>query len=319
MLDELRPPKFEIEDLCMPESDPLYHNAVLCVQTYWKQAANMTEGQRQKYLWYLQKSHMKYFVEKPFESAGGTITAHNLYQRARDDAGNFVRLSWPAFLLLSSLYGDLPQRYSEAIATKYGTSDIEDHTAIYRHFHPAPIRTMEKVKMESATVQTSENALVRETPGEPTATDTYKSIKSENEDHTETKTPVTKAGDETHLESCDRSSAPEPASSQSTWSIDSIVDALATPKIKRSSSTLESSPKRTKLGTDEISNHVNQQTEVIRKMIHEAQLDQQSKLQNIQQEVEKSVQTLNGMHTELRQFMSAVASALKNIREHLNK
>lgn len=206
MLDQLKPPKFEIEDLCMLESDPIYHNAVRCVQTYWKQAANMTEGQRQKYLWYLQRSHIKHFVVKPFEEVGGTITAHSLYQRARDDAGNFVRLSWPVYLLLTSLYEDLPQRYKEAIATKYGSSAIEDHTIIYRHFYPTPTPTIEQSLTGSTIAQAPQNALTREIPGNSTQTDTHKSIKSEDEEKFETNL-VEKDRHDVHLENRDSSSA----------------------------------------------------------------------------------------------------------------
>lgn len=312
MLDKLKPPKFEIEDLCIPESDPIYHNAVRCVQTYWKQAANMKEGQRQKYLWYLQKAHIKHFVAKPFECHGGTITTHNLYQRARDDAGNFVRLSWPAYLLLSSLYGDLPKRYTEAIDKKYGTSVIEDHATIYRHFYPTPTcTTTEKSAMPPA--------FERRPPREPTPSDTQRSVKSEDEDHTDTNSSLSKDGDGIHVENRDPSSvASETASSRGPWNIDNVIDVLAVPANKRSSSDLENPPKRTKMSDDEILGHFKQQTQAFQKVIHEAQLDQRAKLQEVHHEVEKGVQILSGMQNDLRQFMSAVASALKDIREHMN-
>lgn len=193
MLDKLRPPKFEIEDLCMPKSDPLYHNAVRCVQTYWKQAANMTGGQCQKYLWYLKKTHIKHFVAKPFECAGGTVTAHSLYQRTRDDAGNFVKLSWPIYLLLASLYEDLPRRYEEAIANKYGTSAIEDHTIIYRHFYPVPISTIGEDLTEPTTAQAQKNVFIQETPIESTEMDAHNSVKSGDEDYNKTATVVDKS------------------------------------------------------------------------------------------------------------------------------
>lgn len=320
MLDKLKPPKLEIEDICIPESDPLYHNAVRCVQAYWKQAASISEGQRQKYLWYLQKTHIKHFVTKPFDCHGGTITAHSLYQRARDDAGNFVRLSWPAYLLLSSLYGDVPKRYKEAIEKKYGTSVIEDHATIYRHFYPAPICTMEKSAMESTTVQAPEDAITRETPREPTPLDTHKSVKSEDEDHTDTRTSHPKDEDDIHAENRDPSSvASETASSGGPWNIDNVIEDLGALKTKRSSTALESPQKRVKLSDHAILSHLNQHTEAIQKIVHEAQLEQRSKLQEVHHEVEKGVQVLNGMQDDLRQFMSAVASALKDIREHLNE
>ncbi|KAM0462095.1 hypothetical protein ACHAO4_001288 [Trichoderma viride] len=291
MLDKLKPPKLEIEDLCIPESDPIYHNAVRCVQTYWKQAANMKEGQRQKYLW----------------NNRGTQSI----SAARDDAGNFVRLSWPAYLLLSSLYEDLPKRYTEAIEKKYGTSVIEDHATIYRHFYPTPTCTAEKSAMPSA--------FEREPPREPTPSDTQRNVKSEDEDPTDTNSSLSKDGDEIHVANRDPSSvASETASSRGPWNIDSVIDALAVPANKRSSSAPESPVKRTKLSDDEILSHVNRHTEAMKTMIHEAQLDQRSKLQEVHHEVEKGVQILNGMQNDLRQFMSAVASALKDIREHMN-
>lgn len=319
MLDKLKPPKFEIEDLCIPESDPIYSNAVQCVQTYWKQAASMTENQRQKYLWYLQKAHIKHFASKPFECHGGTIAAHNLYQRARDDAGNFVRLSWPAYLLLSSLYGDMPKRYKEAIAKKYGTSDIEDHTTIYRHFYPPPTCTG-KSAMKPATFQSPKITFEGESHRDSTPSDTQRSVKSEDEDHAAIKTSLSKDGDEIHVENRNPSSvASETASSRGPWNIGNVIDVLAIPTNKRSSSAMQNPPKRIKLSDNEILSHINQQTEAIQKIIHEAQLDQRSKLQEVHHEVESGVQVLSGMQKDLRQFMSAVALALKDIREHLNE
>ncbi|KAM0521927.1 hypothetical protein ACHAPE_002491 [Trichoderma viride] len=307
MLSNIKPPKFEIEDLCIPESDPIYPDAVRCVQKYWEQAADMTKGQCQKYLWYLQKSHIKHFVTKPFEHHGGTVIAHSLYQRARDDAGNFVRLSRPVYLLLSSLYGDLPQRYKEAIAKKYGPSVFEDHTAVYRHFYETPTSTMARSVTKSTAAQ-AQTDLMREIP------------QDEDEDRTNIKASVSKDGDDINLETRDLSStASETAPAQGTWSINDIKHTLALPTKKRSSSALESAVKRTKLSDDEILSRFNQQTEAIQKIIHEAQLDQRSKLQEVHHEVEKGVQVLNGMQNDLRQFMSAVASALKDIREHLNE
>jgi hypothetical protein len=318
MLDKLKPPKLEIEDLCVSESDPIYQNAVRCVQTYWKQAASMTEGQRQKYLWYLQKTHIKHFVDKPFEYAGGTITAHSLYQRARDDAGNFVRLSWPVYLLLSSLYGDVPQRYKEAVAKKYGSSDIEDHATIYRHFYPTPTCTMKTSAVEPTTVQAPQNTPTREIPQESTPTETHKSVKSEDQDQTEMKTSFVKDGDDTHLENHDPSAAAsETVLPQDPWNIDNVIDTMAVSKKKRSSKALGSPAKRTKLIDDEILGHIKQNTETFHKIMRGIQLEQHSKLQDIRHEVQKSTQVLNGMQNDLRQFMSAAASALKDIREHL--
>ncbi|EHK46001.1 hypothetical protein TRIATDRAFT_40647 [Trichoderma atroviride IMI 206040] len=283
MLAKYKPPKFEIEDLCIPESDPMYNNAVRCIQTYWKQAADMTKGQRQKYLWYLQKTHINHFVAKPFECHGGTVTAHSLYQRARDDAGNFVRLSWPVYLLLSSLYGDLPKRYKEAIEQKYGTSVIEDYTTFYRSFYPTPTSTMEKSVTEGIT-------------------------------------SVANIGDFIHRASRDSSStASETNLSRGPWNIETVIKDLDVSKTKRSPSALESPQKRTKLSDDEILSRLNQHTEAIQKIVHEAQLEQRSKLQEVHHDVEKGVQTLNSMQNDLRQFMSAVASALKDIGEHLNE
>lgn len=320
MLANIKPPKFEIEDLCIPESDPIYPDAVRCVQKYWEQAADMTKGQCQKYLWYLQKSHIKHFVTKPFERHGGTVIAHGLYQRARDDAGNFVRLSRPVYLLLSSLYGDLPKRYKEAIAKKYGPSVFEDHTAVYRHFYETPTSTMTKSVTESTTTQVPEIDLMRETLQESTPSDTQRSVKIEDEDNTDTKASASKDGDDINLETRDPSSmASETAPTQGTWNINDIKNALAPPTKKRSSSAPESAVKRTKLSDDEILSHFNQQTEAIQKTIHEVQLEQRSKLQEIHLDVEKGVQVLNSMQNDLRQFMSAAASALKDIREHLNE
>ncbi|KAK1242883.1 hypothetical protein MKX08_005695 [Trichoderma sp. CBMAI-0020] len=203
----------------------------------------MTKGQRQKYLWYLQKTHINHFVAKPFECHGGTVAAHSLYQRARDDAGNHRGL-------YHYLWDFLPN------------SNVYDG-----------------------------------------------------------KKPF---GDFIHRASCDSSStASETGPSRGSWNIETVIEHLAVSKTRPSSAALESSQKRTKLSDDNLMSHLNQRlnqhAEAIQKIVHEAQLEEHSKLQEVHHDVEKGVQSLNGMQNDVRQSMSAVALALKDIREHLNE
>jgi hypothetical protein len=116
-------------------------------------------------------------------------------------------------------------------------------------------------------------------------------------------------------------STPEkaPAPAPEPWNIDNVVGVLTMPKTKRLSSALESSPKRAKLDHNELLKQVNHQTEIIQQTIHNSQACQYVKLQQIYSSVDQNKEALSIMQNDLRQFMSAVASTLRDIREHLDE
>ncbi|RFU77534.1 hypothetical protein TARUN_4748 [Trichoderma arundinaceum] len=102
------------------------------------------------------------------------------------------------------------------------------------------------------------------------------------------------------------------------WNIDNVVSILTPPNSKRLSSALEGPPKRAKLDSNEILKQVNHQAEIIQRTINSSQASQDDKLREVHEAVEQNKQTIGNMQNELRQFMSAVASTLRDIQECLD-
>ncbi|KAL7800250.1 hypothetical protein V8C37DRAFT_407204 [Trichoderma ceciliae] len=297
-MHNIKLPKFEIADLDIQESDPMYADAVRCVQTYWKQASHMTYGQRQKYLWYLECTNREDFLVKPF--------------RACDDEGNFLvgKLSWPAYLLLSTLYEDLPKTYIEAIEERYGSSVIEDHTDVYRHFYPAPISTKENAESITESASTRDK-LQNVTPTQGIVVDVPAST-SQQMNPTSAGSQLPPAIPElAHL------LAPE------SQNIDTVVGSLSLPNTKRLSSAPESSPKRARLNDNEVLEQVTQRS--ICKLqstiedLHSTIEEKGAKLQEVCEAAEQNRQTLSSMQDDLRKFMSAVMSTLRDIQESFDE
>ncbi|KAM0261488.1 hypothetical protein ACHAQJ_002169 [Trichoderma viride] len=293
----MKPPEFEIADLRMSESDPTYPDAVRCVQTYWKQATNMNSNQRLKYIWYVQGNRRKDFLVKPFAWTGGTVTAHSLYQRACDDEGGFCRLSWAAYLFLSTLYGDLPNAYKEAVAERYGTSIIADHSNVYRHFYPAPASTTDgAVGIWTGTSHLNNNTLRDESFREQTSTwDGPLGVTPKQEDVDATTSSNQQLNPLlAEYQYSPASSTPEKALVLEPWRFD---DSLKRAKLLK---------------------QANQQTEIIQQTIHDSQSNQNVKLQEIHNSVQQHTQALRSIQSDLRQFMSA-ASTLRVTREPSDK
>ncbi|KAL6901409.1 hypothetical protein GGI43DRAFT_383029 [Trichoderma evansii] len=151
--------------------------------------------------------------------------------------------------------------------------------------------------------------------------ETQQSTKCEDESYIKATTSNNNKNNPITLENCDPST---PAASQrtpwqGTWNIDNIVNTLTVPKAKRPSSALESVPKQVNLGHDEILKQVNKQAKITQESIQKAQLEQHLELREVHGVVQKNTQTLDSMQNDLRQFMSAVASTLKDIREQLDE
>ncbi|KAH0491891.1 hypothetical protein TgHK011_003293 [Trichoderma gracile] len=62
MPPKLSPPRFEISDMGLSETDPRYAAAVRCVETYWKQATCLTEAQILSYLGYLNRKNISDYI-----------------------------------------------------------------------------------------------------------------------------------------------------------------------------------------------------------------------------------------------------------------
>ncbi|KAL6796662.1 hypothetical protein J3E68DRAFT_311257 [Trichoderma sp. SZMC 28012] len=141
-----KPPQFEISDLKLQSSDPMWPEAVRLVQTYWKQATVLAPEQRRQYL--------EYFDRPNLASMLGSLKRLNIvgwWDKLRDKNGNllFKRLAWPWYMKISTLHGTLPEDYKAAIKTVHGRSVIEDFTESYRLIYPAPKETDAIIKAAS--------------------------------------------------------------------------------------------------------------------------------------------------------------------------
>lgn len=104
-----------------------------------------------------------------------------------------------------------------------------------------------------------------------------------------------------------------------TWNIDNIVGILSLQHKKRLCPAPESSSKRARLGGNEILEKVNERAENIQQAMDKLQRNHDSKLQGVREAVEQNKQALEDMRSELRKFMSAVATTLRNIQEGLDE
>ncbi|KAL5095026.1 hypothetical protein Trisim1_003631 [Trichoderma cf. simile WF8] len=106
------------------------------------------------------------------------------------------------------------------------------------------------------------------------------------------------------------------------WNIGNVVDMLGQVKKKRLSSAPESSPKRVKRNDNELLGEVNQKTTITQKSVDQLRTivkGQGAKLEEVSAAAEQNKQTLSDIRSELRQFMSAVASTLSDIQERLEE
>ncbi|UKZ56912.1 hypothetical protein TrVGV298_010758 [Trichoderma virens] len=380
------PPRMEIADLDIQESDPRYPDAVKCVQTYWKQAIHMTYDQRKRYLGFLDtRSKVDYLSKTP------GVTSHILYTSARNYLGEIPtkNIRWADYLFLTSLYKRLPDDYLEAVAARYSTTTIWDYTEEYRDYYPEPTlssqdSTTESTKIsdplkidltqneempnkqQNISVGHKDNGVPIESIQKQSATstqrkellfgtttaiqkqDTDTNKKNDNEtrastsqqqanpsnqkqtiilprttsDQQQDATPTRKKENETP--SSGLGSPPEALASTEpmvpeTWNIDNVVGILSLQNKKRLCPAPESSSKRARLDGDEILEKVNQQAEIIQQAMDKLQCNQDIKLQEVREAVEQNRQALESMQSELRQFMSAVASTLRHIQERLDE
>ncbi|KAH0523991.1 hypothetical protein TsFJ059_008917 [Trichoderma semiorbis] len=104
------------------------------------------------------------------------------------------------------------------------------------------------------------------------------------------------------------------------WNICNVVDMLSQVKKKRLSSAPDSSPKRVKTNDNEVLDQVSHQAAITKSALEKLQSTAEqhdAKLQEVSATAEQNKQTLSDMQSELRHFMSAVASTLRDIQERL--
>ncbi|KAK4069107.1 hypothetical protein Trihar35433_5686 [Trichoderma harzianum] len=393
-----KPPQFEISDLKLQPSDPLWPDAVRLVQTYWKQATVLAPGQCRQYLEFFDRLNL------------GTLKKLNIsdwWHRLHDKNGNllFPRLTWSCYLKIATLHDNLPEDYKTAIKTIHGRSVIEDFTESYRRIYPAPKETDAVIKAASASQQTNSTSgqenISNIAPScnqhqiaTPTQTKTQgisvAANQKQNASTPQKNSPIipTSTGiqqqslatkekegskeqnstgqKETHTPPQNKAVAPSPsfteqqnttaaqkkedtlpalnlqqdsnssAGTQLTptspktmqpvesegWNIGNVVDMLGQVKKKRLSSAPESSPKRVKRNDNELLDEVNQKTTITQKSMDQLRTiveGQGAKLEEVSTTAELNKQTLSDMRSELRQFMSAVASTLRDIQERLEE
>ncbi|KAL7806836.1 hypothetical protein V8C44DRAFT_195768 [Trichoderma aethiopicum] len=285
----LAPPRFEISDCGLSESDPRYAAAVKCVQTYWKQATRLTEAKRLKYLGYLNRENIAEFIPisaltaEP-DSVMARASSHKLYPRFSVQGTLPVSGDiFTGYMLLSSLYEKLPPEYLKAIKKRYRGTTIGDHTDEYRRLYPAPA-----VHREIVTPVSKDN--LRQLFNIPKT--------AENS----TSTPSTT-----------QSAVP------GAWSIGNVIETMSPSNRKRLGSGPESAAKRAKADNNEMLKKVNQQAEIIQEAIESLQEKQETKLREMREAIEENKQAVTTMQGELRQFMSAVATTLRDIQERLDE
>lgn len=140
-----RPPRLEIEDLEIQESDPRYAAAVRCVRIYWKQATRLTCAQRTRFLGFLKTGGEVDYLSKT------SVTSHILYTNARNYQGKIPTedIRWSDYMFLLSLYGNLPADFVTAVTERYYSANILDFTEEYRSYYPEPTPRSQEITTES--------------------------------------------------------------------------------------------------------------------------------------------------------------------------
>ncbi|OTA02836.1 hypothetical protein A9Z42_0032610 [Trichoderma parareesei] len=274
------PPRFEISDLSISESDPRYAAAVRCVETYWKQATSITELETHIYLAYLRGGNILFNIPIVTRSDArnpelASVATHRLYPK-RSAKGTLEKdsIHWIVYMLLSSVYERLPSEYWDIIEATFGHTTIEDHTDEYRRLYPAPNSQQKVITPAPDIALPAEASTVAPSTAQPTVL--------------------------------------------SPWSIDNVINTMSPSKRKRPGLEHESSAKRAKVEGSEMLKKINQQAEVMQKAIDLLQSTQDDKLREMRDAIEENRQAVTTMQSELRQFMSAAATTLRDMQERLD-
>ncbi|KKP06834.1 hypothetical protein THAR02_01031 [Trichoderma harzianum] len=313
------PPQFEISDLKLQPSDPIWPDAVRLVQTYWKQATVLAPEQRRQYL--------KLFGSRNLANAIGKFKKLNIskwYDILHDKDGDtiFGRLAWSWYLKIATLQDNLPVGYKATIKEIHGRSDIEDFTELYRRIYPVPKETDAVIKIAS-TSQPADSISKQKNISNlaPSSNQQQNTTAAQKKEDT---LPALIIQQDIDLSAGTQLTPTSPKTVQPVetegWNIGNVVDMLGQVKKRRLSSAPESSPKRVKGNDNELLDEVNQKTTITQKSVDQLRTivqGQDAKLEEVSAAAEQNKQTLSDMRSELRQFMSAVASTLRDIKERL--
>ncbi|KAL7948656.1 hypothetical protein V8C42DRAFT_363135 [Trichoderma barbatum] len=338
------PDQFEIADLKVQPSDPVWPDAVRCVEMYWKQATSMIAKERKSFLCFLSREDLAVKLQ------GKAPNSRRLYDFWYDKEGNVLydKLSWAGYLISAVLYNDLPKDYITAIEAAYGSLEIKDFTESYRKIYPMPKQTKVAIKSTSTSQPTDatpkqkclsnpDSAIKpeRAIPSQKNGIDMplampSTGIQQQNATHTRSKAVRYQASvseEENDIPSRTLSPLASPSIAQpmapDTWNIGIVVDVLGQVKKKRLSSAPESSAKRVRVDDSKLFDQVNQQTMATQTSMDQLRSTveyQGAKLQDVYAITEKIERTLDNMQSEMRQFfMLAATSTLRDIQERLEE
>ncbi|KAK4059874.1 hypothetical protein Trihar35433_10418 [Trichoderma harzianum] len=125
--DLVRYPKHGGEPEQVEPGDPEWDLGIACIQTFQSQATSLSLGQQEEMIEIIRGLH---YVIPP--SAIDAPTSHKLYKttikKAKSDPES---ISWPIFLILSTVYSKLPAKYITEIRRVHGRTSTEDLTREY--------------------------------------------------------------------------------------------------------------------------------------------------------------------------------------------
>ncbi|KKO99326.1 hypothetical protein THAR02_08560 [Trichoderma harzianum] len=125
--DLIRYPKHGGEPEQVEPRNPEWDLGIACIQTFQSQGTSMSLGQQEEMLEIIRGLH--YVIPR---SAIGAPTSHKLYKTTiKKAASDPESISWPIFLILSTLYNKLPAKYINEILRVHGRTSTDDLTSQY--------------------------------------------------------------------------------------------------------------------------------------------------------------------------------------------
>lgn len=125
--DLVRYPKHGGEPEQVEPGDPEWDLGIACIQTFQSQATSLSLGQQEEMIEIIRGLH--YVIPR---SAIGAPTSHKLYKTTiKKAASDPESISWPIFLILSTLYNKLPAKYINEIRRVHGRTSTDDLTGEY--------------------------------------------------------------------------------------------------------------------------------------------------------------------------------------------
>lgn len=109
-----------------------YNDAVACIKVYQKQATALSDLSRSN----LVKKIIRGRFFRP-EEKRDIPSSHVLYQEIRDRGFALKDLSWSSYIILRTLYNELPVIYEHRIKEKFKTLEIIDRSHEFFAIHPS--------------------------------------------------------------------------------------------------------------------------------------------------------------------------------------